>query len=93
MNQNGHHQSGAALRDNTPPLASDSPEKSFSRQDLLVLVEQRQFLRGCLALWLERFCADFELLAVADAGEGLVIPAGTRSAVAILRPRTARSKN
>jgi DNA-binding NarL/FixJ family response regulator len=35
----------------------------------MIIVERRQLFQDCLALWLARFCSEFEVVALADAKE------------------------
>jgi DNA-binding NarL/FixJ family response regulator len=51
-----------------PPTGSDLPTpitRLAPQPNLLIVVERRDFVRGCLTCWLDSSCGEFETLAVA----------------------------
>ena len=40
--------------------------ESLPHTDLVIVVDERDFVRGCLACWLDQYCSEFATLAVAD---------------------------
>lgn len=45
----------------TKPTIEPSPHS-----DLLIIVDERDFVRGCLTCWLDKYCSEFTTLPVAD---------------------------
>lgn len=57
---------------------------SAPQSNLLIVVDQRDFVRGCLTCWLETFCSEFTTLAVADVELSLEEAAPRRAAAAVV---------
>ncbi len=77
-----------SVADKQPEQATDArnvPDNAgLGEQSLMVIIERRQLIRGCLALWLSRFCSEFEAVALGDAKDVLSSQLLPRTAVVIL---------
>ncbi len=64
------------------PASADDLEQ---KQDVLLVLEPRELVRGCLTLWLGAFCGEFETLGIADVETSTEDDRLARAAVALVR--------
>jgi DNA-binding NarL/FixJ family response regulator len=68
-----------------PPVDSDlDRSQMLTAADLLIVIERRDFVRGCLTCWLGNLCAEFATLPVADVETSLEAGALGRAAAALV---------
>ncbi len=82
---------GCSVSDHPRPLAEwcVDPRSHLSRQEAtspnaLILVERREFIRGCLTCWLERHCGEITPVPAADVESALQQDVLSRSVVAAI---------
>ncbi|MCW3474790.1 response regulator transcription factor [Limobrevibacterium gyesilva] len=72
------------VADRAPRETPSPPGESTAKPNRLLVVERREFVRGCLTCWLNRFCQEFEVTAGSDAVTSFQVEALKRAAAVIL---------
>lgn len=86
MNQRDQRQSVARIADGI--LVRDVAESIWGSSKLLIIVDRRELLRGCMVSWISTFGQEFDLANVADASASLPAATLARASVVIVCANT-----